>query len=66
MVKVGLNEEWLTRWGILCFIFVDLCHIDRYIRHNDRQKMGGTWFENEDSDKIINIIYKDDIQHQQR
>ena len=26
----------------------------------------GTWFENEDSDKIINIIYKDDIQHQQR
>lgn len=26
----------------------------------------GTWFENEDSDKIINIIYKDDKQHQQR
>ena len=51
---------------ILFYFFVDLCHIDRYIRHNDRQKMGGTWFENEDSDKIINIIYKDDIQHQQR
>ena len=28
--------------------------------------MEGTWFENEDSDKIINIIYKDDKQHQQR
>ena len=26
----------------------------------------GTWFENEDSDKIINIINKDDKQHQQR
>lgn len=53
--------------GNILFYFLLICAIlsDKQDILTDKN-MGGTWFENEDSDKIINIIYKDDIQHQQR
>lgn len=53
--------------GIILFHFLLICVIlsDKQDILTDKN-IEGTWFENEDSDKMINSINKDDKQHQQR
>ncbi len=53
--------------GIILFHFLLICVIlsGKQDILTDKN-IEGTWFENEDSDKMINSINKDDKQHQQR